>query len=1634
MKTKIFNIFSLLMVVVMLAMPVLTLAKGPTPDADPQPTQAVVQSAADPAEKAVYIIRLADEPVATYNGDIAGFAATNPAVLGTRKISQDASVDAYLGYLQNVQEAFINQMNSVTGHQVETKFTYQYAYNGMAVELTSAEAEAVSKMDGVLAVQRETIEHPLTDAGPKWIGAPGIWDGSATNGTGKMGEGVVVAVIDTGINSDHPSFADVGGDGYDHTNPLGSGNYIPGSTCDTTPGFCNDKLIGAWSFVTESVTPEDSDGHGSHTASIVAGNVVTATLEAPTAAHTDTISGVAPHANIIAYDACREDGCPGSALLAAVDQVIADSANLPKGIAAINYSISGGLDPYNDPVEQAFLAANDAGIFVSTLAGNSGLDAKTVAHLSPWVMTVGASTHNRVIENSLINMSSDEGAGPADIKGAGFTSGYGPAPIVYAGDYPNPNDPNGDPAQCLQPYPAGTWTHGEIVVCDYGQSDRVAIGKNVLAGGAGGLVLANTDTQGESIRGDGHALPAVHIGDHDADILRTWLATHPGNAVATISGYAFIYDDTNGDIMANFSSRGPSSALSVLKPDAVAPGVDIWAANANGAAPHPPEYGLFSGTSMSGAHNAGAAALIKAVHPGWNPDMIRAALMTTAWTDVLKKDKTTKADPFDMGAGRIRVDVAARAGLVLEETRANYEAANPDNGGDPRKLNIPSLSNSTCVGSCSWERTVRSTLAAPTNWKVQFKAPPSMTLSASPMNFTINPGMTQTIVITADVTGAPLNVWQFAEVVMTSTNIVHSLAPVTAPVESLPASSDGVETMNAPLAAAVPLAPASTVFGPEGFEGTVFPPTGWMTATTGATDDPSWIMTTSRTHTGHHSAFHNDDNTSSNAISWLVMPTITLPSDAPSLIFWQNERYITYYKYHGIWVSTGDCDPANGAFTELVELGAEAKDTWKEKVVDLSPYAGQDACIAFRYEGDFADEWYIDDVSVRTAEPDLSGSTKQAPMVVTTGDTITYTIVISNSSNTLANQTTMTDTLPTGATYNGNLSCSSGNCSYDAPTKSVHWTGVVTDSATVLVEFTAELTGTCGADITNTAVISDPQISAPLSVTAVTEVYDTVYLIEDFEGGFPPAGWVITQTAATTETWKRNDAFGVNNKTAYGSGYSAAAHAKNSNAKWDAELWSPPIATKRQQNLRLSFASNFQDFAGNGDSYLYISADGGTSWDTLLAQTFDDPAGGRILNFDLSSYAGMTITLRWRYTATAKDAWFWHIDNVKVTGCSIPAPPAHLPVAVRPVHCSLPEAITIITDQNSGTHKIDAVQVLSNVTDLSSKSFGMTLANQYEDYINQDPTNDDAFDNLDDVMWFTVDVPTNTLRLVAEIIKTEASDLDLFIGYGDTPSKSTLVASSATNTAMEYVNYDAPSAGTWWILVQNRLGSDSQPDRVLMAVGVVPSTDSGNLTVAGPTSVPAGDPFDLDVKWNETSMVGFDRWYAAFSVGTDATHTDNLGTVKVDLHFKGAKVTKSAPKIARTNETFPYAITLDTPKSISGTAVISDVLPAGVSFVTGTLTSTYGTAWYDAGANAVYWNNTVIVTDPVTGRENQALPLEGTSNTPNTVKITFKVAVTGSAGDVITNTVDLNYNGSPGTDSAKTIITGYDLYLPVVTK
>jgi subtilisin family serine protease len=780
-----------------------------------------------------YIVRLKDQPIATYDGSISGLAATNPQIAkkslfkslanskkSSQQIRKELRIDleapdtvAYSNYLEGKQQTFLNKASSKLGNNINVTYTYKNAFNGMALRLTQDEAEALSNLADVAYVEREKMERMETDTGPIHVGAPLVWDGEGQSAI-NMGEGVIIGVIDSGVNSDHRSFADVGDDGYDHTNPRGAGNYI-GDCAGDFAAMCNDKLIGVRSYasVTDNyddveifgTTPpakngEDYGGHGSHTASTAGGNILhdvplvdPETGEAQgdgintTGFEFGQISGVAPHANIIAYQICnpgdtgdKYSGCPGAAIIAALDDAVRD------GVDILNYSISGGGNPWASSTELGFLAAQEAGIFSAVSAGNDGPDANTTSKNAPWYTVVGASTHGREVafEKEIGGFT----GGDTDLEAIEGKSASGgiTASIVWAGDYTNSNDPDGDPEQCLKPFPAGTFD-GEIVVCDRGEIARVSKAINAEAGGAGGFVLGNIDGGSDTVANDVYVVPGIHISAADGNALRTWLETGDGHT-ATITAADGELQIGQADDMADFSSRGSNNTVpDIMTPSVTAPGVSIYAAYSDEQYGHdetgtaPADFAFLQGTSMSAPHVAGAGAVLKSAHPTWTADNIRSALMLTAVTDVRKEDGVTPADVFDMGSGSIRVNLAHTTGLVMNETAANYTAANPNEGGDPKTLNIPSVSNASCVGLCDWTRTVTATAAG--TWTVAGTAiSDGLVITATPATFTLAAGESQTIAINVDAVRAESDVWSFGHVVMTSD--VHPTARIPVSVQA----------------------------------------------------------------------------------------------------------------------------------------------------------------------------------------------------------------------------------------------------------------------------------------------------------------------------------------------------------------------------------------------------------------------------------------------------------------------------------------------------------------------------------------------------------------------------------------------------------------------------------------------------------------------------------------------------------------------------------------------------------------------------------------------------------------------------------------------------------------------------------
>ena len=714
------------------------------------------------SENGVYIVRMANLPAVAYDGGVAGYQATKPAQGKT--IDPNApDVVRYVGYLNAKHDDALGKVGGAN-----KLYDFDYSLNGFAAKLSPDQAKSLARQDGVLSVEPDVDNVADTVTTPAFLGLTGddgTW--SKLGGVDNAGEGLIIGDIDTGIWPENPEFSDrtgVGPNGQDgklgfHQIPGWHGKCTPGE--DFVASDCNQKLIGAQYFVAghggpDSIIPEeylsarDFDGHGSHTASTAAGDngtQVTGDLPAALLGHA---SGMAPRARIAAYKACWElpdhsqVSCFNSDLVAAIDQAVAD------GVNAINFSISGTQTNFLNSVEIAFLFAEDAGVFVSASAGNSGPTASTVAHPSPWITTVAASTHNRSFEGTVTL-----GNGQT-FTGVAMLDAVPTSPLILASEAGLPGaDPN-LVRQCFSAAANGgvpvldpAKVAGKIVLCERGgtapNNARVDKPQAVKDAGGVGTIIGNISVN--SLNADIHVMPTIHVDNVATAAIKSYAAGNPSATASMSAGHVTL--TAPAPAIAGFSSRGPSLATpDQLKPDISAPGVDVLAAvappNHNGR-----NWDLESGTSMSAPHIAGLSLLIKQAHPDWTPDMIKSAMMTTA-TDLI-----SGSDAFAQGAGHVNPSKFLDPGLVYRSGGFNAYVAFICGTGQlvgplctgntiaPNQLNLPSMAIGALAGTATLNRRVTNVASQSETYTATVSGLAGVGVAVSPSTFTVAPGATQ---------------------------------------------------------------------------------------------------------------------------------------------------------------------------------------------------------------------------------------------------------------------------------------------------------------------------------------------------------------------------------------------------------------------------------------------------------------------------------------------------------------------------------------------------------------------------------------------------------------------------------------------------------------------------------------------------------------------------------------------------------------------------------------------------------------------------------------------------------------------------------------------------------------------------
>ncbi|CAN6723336.1 unnamed protein product [Malus baccata var. baccata] len=564
--------------------------------------------------------------------------------------------------LKSWHESFLPVTTASADEPPRLLYSYQEVISGFAARLTQNEVKAMQEMDGFVAAYPQRVFRRKTTHTPYFLGLhqqTGIWKDS------NFGKGVIIGVLDGGIEPNHPSFS-------------GAGIPPPPAKwkgrCDFNASDCNNKLIGARAFnlaakALKGEKPEapiDIDGHGTHTASTAAGAFVQNADVLGNAK--GTAVGIAPHAHLAIYKVCFGDPCPDADILAALEAAVQD------GVDVISISLGEASVPFfQDTTAIGSFAAIQKGIFVSCSAGNSGPFNGTLSNEAPWMLTVGASTIDRRVVATAKLGNGQVFDGESLFQPSDFPSTL--MPLIYAGVNGN------DSALCAEGSLKGLPVKGKVVVCERGGGiGRIAKGEEVKNAGGAAMILLNEETDGVSISADVHVLPATHV-SYAAGLKIKAYINSTATPTATILFKGTVIGDSSTPVVASFSSRGPSLASpGILKPDIIGPGVSIlaaWPFPVDNTTKSKINFNIISGTSMSCPHLSGIAALLKSSHPYWSPAAIKSAIMTSA--DLLNlegkpilDEQLQPADVLATGAGQVNPSKANDPGLIYDIQPDDY--------------------------------------------------------------------------------------------------------------------------------------------------------------------------------------------------------------------------------------------------------------------------------------------------------------------------------------------------------------------------------------------------------------------------------------------------------------------------------------------------------------------------------------------------------------------------------------------------------------------------------------------------------------------------------------------------------------------------------------------------------------------------------------------------------------------------------------------------------------------------------------------------------------------------------------------------------------------------------------------------
>ncbi|KAL3502298.1 hypothetical protein ACH5RR_036747 [Cinchona calisaya] len=525
--------------------------------------------------------------------------------------------------------------------------SYTRSFNGFVAHLTQEEQQNLAAHEGVVSIFPSKTLQFYTTKSWDFMGFP-----QDLHRNLYIESDVIIGVLDSGIWPESKSFSD---QGFGRVSEKWTG------VCNGGRNFtCNNKIIGARYYGLDDFA-RDIDGHGSHTASIAAGNSVENTSYYDITQ--GTVRGGVPSARVAIYKACTPRSCSEADILSAFDDAIAD------GVDIITASL-GPEYPFNlerDAIAIGSFHAAQKGILTVNAAGNNGFTPGHVTSTAPWLFTVAASTTNRKIISRVILGNGTSLAGNSvnsfDLNGTKFPLVYGRDASGLCGDL----QAKRCDLRCLDE----KLVRGKIILCR--SNDRAILEASRV--GAIGLILQANEADDVSF-----VFPYATsvLSDEDFKLVESYYNSTENPQVNILKSE--VTENLGSPTVASFSSRGPNSIFpDILKPDISAPGVDILAAFSPASSPsgypgldkRSAPYNILLGTSMACPHVTGAAAYVKSLHPDWSPSAIKSALMTTAWRMNATNSKYGDSE-FSYGAGHLDPMKASNPGIVYETLKEDY--------------------------------------------------------------------------------------------------------------------------------------------------------------------------------------------------------------------------------------------------------------------------------------------------------------------------------------------------------------------------------------------------------------------------------------------------------------------------------------------------------------------------------------------------------------------------------------------------------------------------------------------------------------------------------------------------------------------------------------------------------------------------------------------------------------------------------------------------------------------------------------------------------------------------------------------------------------------------------------------------